>query len=96
MNIKSEWFGTTLLSRQTGREAYNDFRSNLELIKDDEEIIIILDGVITFPPGWGDEFLTPIIKQFGDRMKLKKTTNPSVLATLRILTEIHKIKFNII
>jgi len=42
---------------------------------------------------WGDEFLTPLCKRYKERFKLIKTDNPSVIATIETLEEVHNIKF---
>lgn len=96
MDIQFKKFGTTLVSRQAGSEAYNAFKPSLKAIKTNEDVTISFDEVVTFSPSWGDEFLTPIIRQFGGRVKFKKTTNPSVVTTLKILEKVHNIKFNFI
>jgi len=81
-------FGTTLNGRQFGKEAFAAFESSLRDIKEGEEIIVDFEGVVTFTPSWGDEFLTPLFKRFGRRIILKNTENSSVQATLKLLKEI--------
>lgn len=88
MIIQLNKFGTTLTSRQDGKEAYNAFLSTLQSVSDNEEIEIDFDGVITFTPSWADEFITPILDTYGNRVKLTHTDNPSVEATLRLLKKI--------
>ncbi len=86
-------FGTTLNSRQFGKESFAAFGPSLKDIKKDEEVIVDFEGVITFNPSWGDEFLTCLLNRFGERLILKNTDNPSVQATLKFLAKIHKINF---
>ncbi|MEK7624025.1 MAG: DUF4325 domain-containing protein [Patescibacteria group bacterium] len=88
MIIKLNKFGTTLTSRQDGKEAYNAFFSTLQSVPDNEEIEIDFDGVVTFTPSWADEFITPIFGAYGGRVKLMHSDNPSVEATLRLLAKI--------
>ena len=88
MIIKLNKFGTTLTSRQDGKEAYDAFRSTLATVLENEEIEIDFDGVVTFTPSWADEFITPILNIYGNRVKLLRTDNPSVEATLRLLEKI--------
>ena len=88
MTIKLNKFGTTLTSRQDGKEAYNAFKSTLDSIPQNEKIEIDFDGVITFTPSWADEFITPILIEFGKRVKMFNTNNPSVKATLELLESI--------
>lgn len=90
MVIQLKKFGTTLVSRQAGKEALAAFRPVLADISDSEAISIDFDGVIAFTPSWGDEFLTPLMKEFGDRMTLLPSENASVKATLEILQQVRK------
>lgn len=85
MIIELKKFGTTLISRQTGREAFAAFQPTLRGINPKENLEINFEGVLTFSPSWADEFLTPLIKEFGARVILRATENPSVKATLEIL-----------
>ena len=88
MIINLNKFGTTLTSRQDGKEAYSAFLSTLQTVPDNEEIEIDFAGVVTFTPSWADEFITPILATYGSRVKLIHTGNPSVEATLRLLAKI--------
>jgi len=88
MIIQLNKFGTTLTSRQDGKEAYNAFLTTLQSVPDDEGIEIDFAGVVTFTPSWADEFITPILDTYGHRVKLLSTENPSVEATLRLLEKI--------
>ena len=93
MKIELKKFGTTLISRQAGRESFAAFQSTLSELKSNENIEIDFDGVITFSPSWGDEFLTPLLMQLDDRLILLRSDNPSVKATLDILEQKTKKKF---
>ena len=88
MIIHLNKFGTTLTSRQDGKEAYSAFLSTLQSVSGNEEIEIDFNGVVTFTPSWADEFITPILDTYGNRVKLINTDNPSVEATLRLLETI--------
>lgn len=96
MNIFLEKFGTTLISRQTGREAFSAFKPSLKEVQPNERVEVDFKGVITFSPSWGDEFLRPLIETYKDNVVLKNTENPSVKATLEILEKVGDMKFNII
>jgi len=85
MIIELKKFGTTLISRQTGKEASLASQPLLKDVKEDEIVEVDFDGVLTFSPSWGAEFLTPLLNTYGDRLVLKNTNNPSVKATLEIL-----------
>jgi len=93
MIIELKKFGKTLTSREEGREAFAAFKPSLDSISDSELVEVVFTGVNTFSPSWGDEFLTPLIKQFGARLILVDTKNLSVEATLNMLEKIHSVKF---
>lgn len=94
MIIELKKFGITLTSRQAGKEALSAFGFTLKNILKDEPVVIDFSGVDTFSPSWGDEFLTPLASQYGERLELRNTDNPSVKATLEILEETNGVKFN--
>jgi len=95
MTIYLKKFGVTLNSRQFGREALAAFKPSLREVEKDEKVIVDFEGVITFTPSWGDEFLSFLHKEYKDRLVLKNTDNLSVKASLEILEEVYKNKFNI-
>ena len=96
MNIELKKFGTALISRQAGKEAFAAFQSSLRDIPERDDVVVDFNGVITFSPSWGAEFLTPLIQLYNDRFKLISTKNPSVKATLEILEKSNNIKFNVV
>jgi len=85
MRILVKKFGTTLVSRPSGKEAHLAFKPTLQNLSGDEEMIVDFNNVITLTPSWADEFLTPLIQEFGERVKLVNINNPSVVETLKIL-----------
>ena len=89
MTIHLKKFGTTLNGRQFGRESFLSFKPSLRDIAEDEEVIVDFEGVITFTPSWGDEFLGPLFKEFSKQIILKNTENPSVQASLKMLDKIY-------
>ncbi len=95
MIIELKKFGTTLISRQRGKEASSASQYLFENIKQDEIIEVDFTDILTFSPSWGDEFLTPLLSKYGDRLVLKNTKNPSVKATLEILQTVIEKQFNI-
>ena len=95
MIIQLKKFGTTLISRQTGKEALAAFEPVLREADENEKITVDFSGVVTFTPSWGDEFLTPLQKRYGKNLTLKNTENLSVQATLQLLEEINKENFEI-
>lgn len=94
MVIEIKKFGTTLTSRNLGKEAYLAFLPALKDAPKDEFIEVDFDGVNTFTPSWGDEFLTPLEREYGNKFVLRKTANLSVKATIEILEETNRVKFN--
>jgi hypothetical protein len=95
MLIQLKNFGTTLTSRQLGKEAFSGFAPNLDNVLEGEVVMVDFEGVDTFSPSWGDEFLTQMYNRFKKKLLLKNTKNPSVLATINILEETNEIKFEI-
>lgn len=95
MKIELKKFGTTLISRQSGREAFAAFKPSLESLGKDDAIDVDFSGVVTFSPSWGDEFLRPLQEKYDGKISFFNTQNPSVKVTLELLEEINKIKFNI-
>ena len=93
MKITLQKFGTTLLSRQAGKEAYAAFGPTLRTVPLTERVEVDFSGVLTFAPSWGDEFLTPILKERGGQFVLLETNNPSVAATIEILEQANDTKF---
>ena|SRR3989338_9537466 len=95
MKIELKKFGTTLISRQNGREAFAAFQSQLTALGENDNLELDFDGVITFSPSWGDEFLSPLLKKYGTRLMLINTSNPSVKATLELLEKINRMIFKV-
>jgi len=85
MHILVKKFGTTLVSRPSGKEAHLAFRPTLQNFSSDEDMIVDFNNVITLTPSWADEFLTPLMQEYGKRVKLVNINNPSVVETLKIL-----------
>lgn len=90
MILKLEKFGTTLISRELGREAFKAFQSTLMELPQNEELEIDFSGVFTLSPSWADEFLSPILDQIGERLALLPSDNLSVQATIKILQEANR------
>lgn len=95
MKIELKKFGTTLLSRQDGKEAYAAFLPSLNSMDQNENIEVDFEGVITFTPSWADEFIMSLHKNFPGRLSFVNTKNSSVKATLEFLERINNVKFTI-
>lgn len=75
-------FGTVLVSRPAGLEAFQAIRPTLDA---SQPVAIDFDGVLTVTPSWFDEFLTKLADYFEGRVELTPTKNASVRAMLPIL-----------
>ena len=93
MKLKLVKFGTTLITRELGSEAYKAFQPAFRELRQDEELEIDFSDVLTLSPSWADEFLTPLREQLVDRLVLLPSDNLSVHATVKILQEAHKRPF---
>ena len=87
MIVELKKFGTTLVSRPAGKEAWLAFQPVFNTASENEEITVDFAGVIVLTPSWADEFLTPLRRRFSKRVKLINTDNASVEATLAILVK---------
>lgn len=85
MKIFLNKFGSTLTSRQAGREAYGAIRPLLNTLGEEEKIEVDFDGVVTFSPSWADEFITPLQNTYKGKLIFLETDNPSVRATFELL-----------
>lgn len=93
MVIELKKIGTTLISRQTGKEAFLAIQPILQNVKNKEIVEIDFEGVLTFSPSWGAEFLMPLLEKYGNNLVLKNTHNGSVQSTLEFLEQIENKKF---
>lgn len=93
MRIQLKKFGTTLTSRQAGNEAFKALQPQLRDRGPNERLEVDFEGVLTLSPSWGDEFLTPLLQQFNDRLLLLPSDNLSVQATIGLLEKIQKKTF---
>lgn len=90
MKIILKKFGTVLTSRQLGKESYAAFQPYLKDISKNEKLEIDFDGVTTFSPSWGDEFLRPLIEKYGKKnIVFLNTENLSVKETLKFLEQLN-------
>lgn len=85
--IQLKKFGTVLISRPAGLEAFNAIRPGLN---PDTAVHIDFDGVLTITPSWLDEFLTHLAEYVGGKVELFPTKNASVLAALPVLGSARK------
>lgn len=95
MKLKLEKFGTTLISRELGSEAFKAFQPTLAKFPPNEELEIDFAGVLTLSSSWADEFLSPLLNILNNRLLLLPSDNLSVQATLKILEEVNKRPFRL-
>ena len=93
MKLKLEKFGTTLISRELGSEAFKAFQSTLLGLSPSDELEIDFSNILTLSPSWADEFLSPLLEKLAERLVLLPSDNLSVQATLKILQEANKRQF---
>lgn len=84
MKIYLKKFGTTLISRPAGKEAFMALKATMLEADPGEKVEIDFEGVAVLTPSWADEFITPLKHQFKN-VTLLNTDNPSVKATLETL-----------
>lgn len=82
MTIYLSQFGSLLVSRPAGRDAYLTATAYLLTKYSGEPIEIDFSGVKVATPSWLDEFITPLKKMHGDAIKLLPSDNATVLASL--------------
>lgn len=86
MIIQLKKFGTILLSRPSGKEAWLAFQPVLNGISVEEEIIADFAEVVVLTPSWVDEFITPLYKRFDGRVRLLNIIdNASIKASLAMI-----------
>ena len=85
MRIELKKFGTMLISRPAGREAWLAAQA-YTLPKDgNENIEVDFSGVAVLAPSWADEFITKLFEQYPKRVTLLPSDNLSVKATLETI-----------
>lgn len=81
-----------MISRPAGREAYLAMSAYLTKgLPEDEAIEIDFSGVKVLTPSWADEVITKITRDFKN-IKLTNTSNATVKATLKTLSEYSGLK----
>ena len=88
MKIYLKKFGEILTSRPSGREALLALQASLNSVNQKEQIEIDFEGIRVFTPSWADEFITPLVEKYGNRIIFAESDNLSVIDTLKFLEEI--------
>lgn len=71
-----------LMTRPTGKEALTAFEPTLRKSKNKKDVVIDFDSI-----------LTPLLNRYQKRLKLIKTDNGSVIKTIKMLKEVHIVKY---
>jgi len=87
MIIDLKKFGTVLVSRPSGKEAWLAFQPTLNNVQENEEVLVDFSGIAVLTPSWADEFLTPLHSRFHENVRLINTDNASIKATLVTLAK---------
>jgi len=88
MLIKIINFGSILMSRPAGREAFLMAKAYVfKEIKQNDDIILDFDEVKVLAPSWVDEFITGIKNEFTNHLQYINTENPSVKASLKTVLQ---------
>lgn len=89
MKIEIKKFGEVLTSRPDGKEAFLAIQPSLLSKNLNEEIILDFEGVDVLAPGWADEVVTKIMKEYPGQVLFENTDNPSVRTTINFLKDIN-------
>lgn len=85
INIAKQ-FGTSLVSRPAGREAFAALDANvLHGLSPEERIEVDFSGLDVLTPSWAEEFFPKLRAKYGARVVLLPSDNPSVKLTLEAI-----------
>lgn len=87
MIIDLKKFGSMLVSRPSGKEAWLAFQPTLNNVQENEEVTVDFSDIAVLTPSWADEFLTPLHSRFPGKVRLINTDNASIKATLATLAK---------
>ncbi len=86
MTIQIKKYGTFLISRPAGREAFLVMRAYEKPQTSEEKIFLDFDGVEVMTPSWLDEVLTGLKSEYGlERVECLPSTNPTVIESLNAI-----------
>lgn len=85
MKIAVKKFGSILVSRPAGREAFLAAAAYLLTPPPEGDIELDFEGVKVLAPSWADEFISGIKKNFSNPIKILPSTNASVIESIKIL-----------
>lgn len=86
MRIELKKFGTILMSRPAGREAFLVMRAYFKPASSEEKIELDFDGVDVVAPSWLDEVLNGLKESYGkSRIVCLPSSNPTVEESLKAI-----------
>ena len=85
MIIPMKKFGSLLISRPAGREAFLAASAYFAFPPPPEPIELDFEGVNVLAPSWADEFLSGLKSKYQNPVRILPTTNASVIESLKIL-----------
>lgn len=86
MKIELKKFGTVLMSRPDGREAFLVIRSYFKPENLDSKIILDFTDVEVIAPSWLDEVLTPLKELYGkDKLEIIPGKSATLAGCLEII-----------
>ena len=88
MRLDLKKFGTILISRPAGREAWLSAQAYLlRGKKADEKIEVDFGGVEVLSPSWADEFISPLMSAYRGKVFLFPSGNASVNESLEFVNK---------
>lgn len=85
MRIEMKKFGTLLISRPAGKEAFLAASAYLLNPAPQGDIELDFEGVKVLAPSWADEFISGLREKVSNSIKVLPTKNPSIIESLKIL-----------
>ena len=82
MKIGIQKFGEILTSRPAGREAMLVMKAYFQPKDDQEKLELDFTGVRVVTPSWLDEVMTGLQQQYGNRVIVLPSNNPSLKVSL--------------
>lgn len=89
MRIEIRKFGTILVSRPAGREAFLAAKAYTLHPNPKETIELDFSGVDVMAPSWADEFISGIKQNYPNQIVTLPSKNASVIESLKMLGKNH-------
>ena len=86
-------YGTVLVGRSEGTEAFVALEKNMQDIPDDEVLFFDFSDITTFAPGWCDEFFGEATIKYPGRIVIDESINEGLKKPFEVITKARKIAF---